>query len=116
MRRGGLTIALLVTALLVTVLSVAGCDDAKKSISEFALRNTAATAGVAAFKDKNVDVDGLLKCTAASASDGKTGTVNCTGTAKDGRPLTLTGNYNLSSSKSKIKGQFTGKAGNTVVF
>jgi hypothetical protein len=98
------------------VLMTAGCDNARKSLSEFALRNAAALGGTAAFEDQKVDVNGTLKCTATTAGDAKSGTVSCTGTAKDGRPLTLTGSYTNASSDTKIKGQFTGKAGDTVVF
>jgi hypothetical protein len=111
MRRRGL-----LTGLLIAITLVTGCASAKQKVSEFALRNVAAIGGTAAFEDNKVDVNGTLACTAKTAPDGKTGLVSCTGTAKDGRPLTLVGSYDAGGSKNKVKGTFTGKAGDTVVF
>jgi hypothetical protein len=118
MRRNLQLLATLMVGL-VAVVGVAGCSDAEKQldkaksdIGEVVIRNVASLAGSAVFEDNGYPLSKRLACTATVSSD-NVATVACTGTTKDGKPVTLDGTANDDTAK---KGSFVGKVAGQTVF
>lgn len=104
---------------MVLAIGLAGCSDAgkqldtaKQEVGEFAIRNAAAIAGSAAFKENGYPLEKRLVCTANVTSD-NTATLACTGTTKDGKPVTLDG---TADGDTLDKGSFVGKVDGQEVF
>lgn len=118
MRRNLQLIATLMVGF-VALVGVSGCSDAEKQldkakteVGEAVIRNVAAIAGTAAFKDNGYPLEHQLACTAKVTSD-NTATLSCTGTTKAGKPVTLDGTADDNSAK---KGSFVGKVAGQTVF
>jgi hypothetical protein len=112
-------VLLATSAVLVMAAALAGCDDtekqldkAKQEVGEFAVRNAAAVAGSAAFYENGHPLDKRLTCRADITSDNKA-TLTCTGTTKDGKPVTLDG---TADGDSVEKGSYVGKVDGQEVF
>ncbi len=103
------------TVLALTVLLVAGgcADQQSQQFTEAAARNTAATAGVIAFEDQNIQLSGGLDCS-ASATEERIA-VTCDGTAKDGRPVTLEGETD-GAQGAGFRGSWVGRVDGEEVF
>jgi hypothetical protein len=117
--RRTLTIVTAAVAVLGLTLGLTGCDDvekeadkAKTSVAEFAIRNAAAIAGTAQFKNKGAELEDRLSCKAVVTDDNKA-TLTCTGVTKDGRPVTLDGTADDNTTE---KGSFVGKVDGKVLF
>ena len=110
---------LVVAVALLSSVGLAGCSDAEKQldtakteIGEVVIRNVVALAGSVAFKENGYPLSKRLTCTAKVTSD-NVATVACTGTTKDGKPVTLDGTANDNTAK---KGSFEGKVAGQMVF
>jgi hypothetical protein len=118
--RRNLRMSLILSVALALGIGFAGCSSdaekelnhAKEKIGEFAIRNAAAIAGSAAFKENGYPLEKRLVCTANVTSD-NTATLACTGTTKDGKPVTLDG---TADDDSAGKGSFVGKVDGHEVF
>jgi len=118
MRRSLQGIMVVVVAL-GSVLALSGCDEAEKQldkaktqIGEVVIRNAAAIAGTAAFEQNGYELEQRLACTATVTSD-NTATLDCAGTTKDGKPVTLEG---IANDDTAEKGSFVGKVDGQEVF
>ena len=93
--------------------AVAGCtSEQRKSINETVARNAIAVAGIKEFRDHDHPVDGVLDCTVKSKSTTRV-TVACTGTTKDGQPVTLVG---TTKDARQLEGSFVGTVAGKQVF
>jgi hypothetical protein len=108
----------LVVALSSVVLAVAGCGSSgEKQVDQMTetLVNTAAsTQGQSELAGVGVEVSGPLSC--QTTPNGDTFDVACSGTALDGRPVTVTGNATSLPGGSSVQGSFVGTAGGAQVF
>ena len=100
------------------VLVVAGCgasgEKQVEQMTETLVNTAASTQGQAELADVGVEVSGPLSC--QTTSQGDTFDVACSGTALDGRPVTVTGNAMSLPGGTSVQGSFVGTAGGTQVF
>ena len=105
-------------ALSSAVLVVAGCgssgEQQVEQMTETLVRTAASTQGQAELADVGVEVSGPLSC--QTAPNGEEIEVACTGTALDGRPVTVDGTATSLSGGTSVAGTFVGTAGGTQVF
>jgi hypothetical protein len=99
-------------------LVIAGCGSSgEKQVEQMTetLVNTAAsTRGQSELAEVGVEVSGPLSC--QTTPKGDTFDVACSGTALDGRPVTVTGNATALPGGSSVQGSFVGTAAGTQVF
>ncbi len=115
MRRStGVTTSLGVGVLIIgSIFGLGACGSAERRIGEFALRNAASVAGSAEFANKGYPLEHRLRCTATVSTTDEKATVACTGTTKDGRPVTLDGQ---ADNQKDLRGSFVGKVGGNAIF
>ena len=108
----------LVVALSSVVLVVAGCgssgEQQVEQMTETLVNTAASTRGQAELADVGVEVSGPLSC--QTTPQGDEIEVSCTGTALDGRPVTVDGTATSLSGGTSVAGAFVGTAGGTQVF
>ena len=100
------------------VLVVAGCgssgEEQVEQMTETLVRTAASTQGQAELADVGVEVSGPLSC--QTTPEGDDIGVACTGTALDGRPVTVDGTATSLSGGTSVAGNFVGTAGGSQVF
>lgn len=113
--------SVMAVAVALVVATSAGCGaDVKKSASDLtnsltqtAIRNAVAAAGVQAFHAKGHDLRNGLACSAHKLPDHYA--VSCTGTTTDGEPAKLVGTVD-SGDRKLLHGSFTGTVNGKPVF
>lgn len=83
-------------------------------MTETLVNTAASTRGQAELAGVGVEVSGPLSC--QTTPQGDSFDVSCSGTALDGRPVTVTGNATSLSGGTSVAGSFVGTAGGTQVF
>ncbi len=108
----------IVVVLSSAVLVLAGCGASGEKqvdqMTETLVRTAASTQGQAELAGVGVEVSGPLSC--QTTPKGDTYDVACSGTALDGRPITVTGNAVTLPGGTSVQGSFVGAAGGTQVF
>jgi len=99
-------------------VAVAGCgssgEQQVEKMTETLVRTAASTQGQAELADAGVEVSGPLSC--QTTPQGDEFDVSCSGTALDGRPVTVTGTATSLPGGTSVKGTFVGTAAGTQVF
>lgn len=99
-------------------VAVAGCgssgEQQVEKMTETLVRTAASTQGQAELADAGVEVSGPLSCQTTPRGDEFA--VSCTGTALDGRAVTVTGTATSLPGGSSVEGTFVGTAAGTQVF
>ena len=100
------------------LLILAGCgssgEQQVEKMTETLVRTAASTQGQAELAGAGVEVSGPLSC--QTTPDGDQFDVSCTGTALDGRPVTVTGLATSLAGGTSVKGDFVGTAAGVQVF
>lgn len=100
------------------VLLAAGCGSSGErqveQMTETLVRTAASTQGQAELADAGVEVSGPLSC--QTTPNGDEIEVACTGTALDGRPVTVAGTATSLAGGTSVSGDFVGTAGGAQVF
>jgi len=91
------------------LLSACNGQQQVADMDETLVRTAVSTQGQSALMQVGVEVSGPLSCTSAQGS-GVTVTVNCTATAIDSRPVTLTATVTSLEGGSSPKGTFVATA------
>jgi hypothetical protein len=89
-------------------------EEQVEQMTETLVRTAASTQGQAELADAGVEVSGPLSC--QTTPNGDEIEVACTGTALDGRPVTVSGTATSLSGGTSVAGNFVGTAGGTQVF
>lgn len=107
---------LIPTVLCLVVLVGCGSSGEQQveKMTETLVRTAASTQGQAELANVGVDVSGPLTC--QTTPDGEHFTVSCTGTALDGRPVSVTGTATSLPGGSSVQGSFVGTAAGVQVF
>ncbi len=99
-------------------VAVAGCGSSGErqveQMTETLVRTAASTQGQAELADAGVEVSGPLSC--QTTPKGNEFDVSCTGTALDGRAVTVTGTATSLPGGSSVQGTFVGTAAGSQVF
>ena len=99
-------------------LLIAGCgssgEQQVEKMTDTLVRTASSTQGQAEFFDVGVEVSGPLSC--QTTPNGDQIDVSCTGTALDGRPVTVQGTATSLSGGTSVAGNFVGTAGGNQVF
>lgn len=99
-------------------VAVAGCGSSGveqvEQMTETLVRTAASTQGQAELADAGVEVSGPLSC--KTTPQGDEIEVDCTGTALDGRAVTVAGTATSLPGGSSVQGTFVGTAAGTQVF
>lgn len=102
----------------VLILSLAACgsggEEQVEQMTETLVRTAASTQGQAELAKVGVEVSGPLSC--RTTPQGPEFSVDCTGTALDGRPVTVSGAATSLVGGQAVEGSFVGTAGATQVF
>lgn len=100
------------------VLLAAGCGSSGErqveQMTETLVRTAASTQGQAELADAGVEVSGPLSC--QTTPNGDEIEVACTGTALDGRPVTVAGTATSLAGGTSVSGDFVGTAGGAQIF
>lgn len=100
------------------VVAVAGCgssgEQQVEQMTETLVRTAASTEGQAELAGAGVEVSGPLSCQTTPSGDDFE--VACTGTALDGRAVTVTGTATSLPGGSSVQGSFVGTAAGAQVF
>jgi len=102
----------------VSVVMVAGCGSSGveqvQKMEETLVRTAASTQGQAELANVGVEVSGPLSCQATPSGDQFD--VSCTGTALDGRAVTVSGTATSLPGGTSVQGNFVGTAAGVQVF
>jgi hypothetical protein len=101
---------------LALVLSACGSSGEAQveQMTETLVRTASSTQGQAELAEVGVEVSGPLSC--QTTPEGSDISVACTGTALDGRPVTVAGTATSMPGGQSVEGTFVGTAGATQVF
>ena len=89
-------------------------EEAVENMTGLIVETAAANRGPGEFADAGVQISGPLSCRAEPADSQFA--ITCTGTALDGREVTLSGTATSAPGGSSVAGQFTGTAAGAQVF
>jgi hypothetical protein len=89
-------------------------EDQVEQMTETLVRTAASTQGQTELADVGVEVSGPLSCT--TVPEGSDFVVTCSGTALDGRPVTVEGTATSLPGGQSVEGSFVGTAGGQRVF
>jgi hypothetical protein len=113
MRMNPLTLSLAGLALVLAGCGSSGVDQVDQ-MTETLVRTAASTQGQAELAKVGVEVSGPLSC--QTTPQGSDISVDCAGTALDGRPVSVSGTATSMPGGQAVEGTFVGTAGATQVF